>query len=246
MISVSHVSKRFGEQVVLRDVSLDIGEGEKVAFIGQSGIGKSVLMKLIVGLLQPDEGRIEIGGEDISRFHKKDWNRVLTRFGVVFQGAALFDSLTVRENVGIRLIEERKVSAAEIENRVSAALASVGLNPAEVLNKYPSELSGGMQKRVGIARAIVHKPDVVFYDEPTTGLDPVNSEKIDQLIQTLAGEKGRTSVIITHDLYTVKKIASKVAMLHDGNIHFLGSPDALFASTDPVIVDFLRRTHFYA
>jgi phospholipid/cholesterol/gamma-HCH transport system ATP-binding protein len=161
---------------------------------------------------------------------------------VVFQGAALFDSLTVLENVGIRLFEERKLKASKIREMAAEAVKQVGLDPDSVLQKYPSELSGGMQKRVGIARAVVHSPKVVFYDEPTTGLDPVNSSLIDDLMELLSQQEGRTSIIITHDMYTVKTIATKVAFLHDRHLHFLGTPEEMFASSDVEIRKFLDRS----
>ncbi|MEY3444493.1 MAG: hypothetical protein RLZZ519_2774, partial [Bacteroidota bacterium] len=180
-------------------------------------------------------------GQNVTEFRPKDWTPILRDFGVVFQGAALFDSLNVLENVGIRMIEERSAKPAEIKERVAESLKQVGLEPNEVLTKYPSELSGGMQKRVGIARAIVNKPKYIFYDEPTTGLDPVNSGRIDELMNTLAQEKGRTSIIITHDMYTVKTIATQVAMIHDRRLHFHGTPKEFLDSQDSEIQRFLAR-----
>lgn len=242
MIELHSISKSFGEQEILRDISLKVVEGDKLAVIGQSGIGKSVMMKLMTGLLKPSNGKVLIDEVDVTAFTPRQWNPLLRDFGVVFQGAALFDSLTILENVGIRLYEERNLQKEVILQQVSDALRSVGLKPEEVLSKYPSEISGGMQKRAGIARAIVHRPKYVFYDEPTTGLDPINSERIDALMQELSSEKGRTSIIITHDMHTVKEIASKVAMIHDKHLHFFGTPKELYASNDPVVRAFLQRT----
>ncbi len=242
MIELKSVSKSFGNQVVLKDISFKIQDGERLCIIGQSGCGKSVLLKLITGLLPVDSGQILIDGRDITHFGAKDWNKLLLDFGVVFQGAALFDSLSVYENVGIRMIEERELKAAAIRERVAESLGMVGLNAGEIMQKFPAALSGGMQKRVGIARAIVNKPRYIFYDEPTTGLDPVNSGRIDELMQTLATEQGRTSIIITHDMYTVKTIATQVAFIHDRTLHFHGTPEQLSTSQDPEIQKFLARS----
>ncbi|MEM0996026.1 MAG: ATP-binding cassette domain-containing protein [Bacteroidota bacterium] len=241
MIELRGVWKGFGRQQILEDISFSVGEGERVCIIGQSGSGKSVTMKIMTGLLKADRGEVWINGENVTRFRNRDWTRVLPQFGVVFQGAALFDSLTVLENVGIRLIEERTHNIADIRQKAAQALEQVGLSPDTVLEKYPAELSGGMQKRVGIARAIVHSPKVVFYDEPTTGLDPVNSSRIDDLMTQLSQQPGRTSVIITHDMYTVKTIATRVAFIHNRRLHFWGTPENMFQSSDPEIQAFLAR-----
>jgi phospholipid/cholesterol/gamma-HCH transport system ATP-binding protein len=242
MIELRSVWKSFQDQSVLEDITFKIADGEKLCIIGQSGSGKSVLLKIITGLLQADRGEIWIDGSDVTKFRPKDWNKLLLDFGVVFQSAALFDSLSVYENVGIRMIEERLLKPMQIAERVEESLALVGLDPSEVTKKYPSELSGGMQKRVGIARAIVNRPKYIFYDEPTTGLDPVNSGRIDDLMQALAQEQGRTSIIITHDMHTVRNIATSVAFIHDHKLHFHGTPAELSASTDPEIKKFLSRS----
>lgn len=242
MIELRNVWKGFSGQSILEDLSFTVSDGEKVCIIGKSGGGKSVSLKLMTGLLEPDRGEVWIDGENTGRFRAKDWARVLTDFGVVFQGAALFSSLSVFENVGIRLLEERTHTRAQIRELAAAALESVGLNPGAVLDKFPAELSGGMQKRVGVARAIIHEPRYLFYDEPTTGLDPVSSGMIDELMDSLSHKPGRTSIIITHDMYTVKTIASKVIFIHDRKLHFNGTPEALFASSDPVIQAFLSRS----
>ncbi len=242
MIELQGVWKGFGKQQILEDISFKVEVGDRLCIIGQSGSGKSVTMKIMTGILKADQGSLIIDGVDATNFRPKDWTKVLVNFGVVFQGAALFDSLSVLENVGLRLFEERKFSREKITELARKSIAQVGLDPDTVLAKYPSELSGGMQKRVGVARAIVHKPDYVFYDEPTTGLDPVNSGLIDDLMHTLSLEEGRTSIIITHDMYTVKTIATKVAYIHNRRLHFMGTPDELFASQDPDVKAFLSRS----
>lgn len=242
MIELRGVWKGFGKQQILEDISFTINDGEKLCIIGQSGSGKSVTMKIITGILKADRGTVTVNGEDITKFRQKDWNRVLQHVGVVFQGAALFDSLSVLENVGIRLFEERKLKREAIRELAAKALQEVGLKPNEVLDKYPAELSGGMQKRVGIARAIIHRPKYLFYDEPTTGLDPVNSGLIDDLMHSLAQDPERTSVIITHDMFTVKTIATKVAFIHNKRLHFFGSSEEMFATQDPVVRAFLERS----
>lgn len=242
MIELRGIWKGFGGQSILEDISMTIEEGERVCIIGKSGSGKSVSMKIMTGLLKADRGEVWIDGENASKFRNKDWTRILPHFGVVFQGAALFDSLSVLENVGIRLYEERKLKHDKIREMAAEAVKQVGLDPDSVLKKFPSELSGGMQKRVAVARAIVHSPKVVFYDEPTTGLDPVNSGLIDDLMELLSRQAGRTSIIITHDMYTVKTIATKVAFIHDRRLHFLGTQEEMFASEDVEIRRFLDRS----
>lgn len=198
-------------------------------------------MKIMTGLLSADAGTVLLQGTDMTRATRQKWNARMASIGVVFQGSALFDSLTVLENVGIRMFEQRNRSAAEIRDLVIQALESVGLD-SQVLGKYPSELSGGMQKRVAIARAIIHTPALLFFDEPTSGLDPVTSDRIDDLIRSVSEQKGRTSVIITHDMVTVKRMATHVAFIHAGKLHFEGTPEALFHSSDPDIQHFLSRT----
>ncbi|HHG83635.1 MAG TPA: ATP-binding cassette domain-containing protein [Bacteroidetes bacterium] len=242
MIELRGVWKGFGSQQILEDISMQVDDGEKLCIIGQSGSGKSVTMKIMTGLLKADRGEVWVEGENVTHFQNRDWNRITPNFGVVFQGAALFDSLTVLENIGIRMFEDRKVDHKKIHALAAEALEQVGLDPEVNLGKFPSELSGGMQKRVGIARAIVHKPKVVFYDEPTTGLDPVNSGRIDGLMDLLSREPGRTSIIITHDMFTVKTIATKVAFIHNKRMHFWGTPEEMFASNDMEIRKFLARS----
>lgn len=241
MIEIQNVSKKFGDTHILRDVSLVIPEGERLCIVGKSGAGKSVLTKLILGLLTLDTGDIFIENRSILDFDKKDWQEILTSFGVVFQGAALFDSLTVLENVGIRLFETHQISHQEIEERVIDALQKVHLS-SSILNKYPSELSGGMRKRVGISRAIIHQPKYLIFDEPTTGLDPISAEAIDELIDELAQTHGRTSIIITHDMHTVKNIATMVTMIHNQRLLFSGSKLDFLNAQKNEIKTFLARS----
>lgn len=240
MISLQQVSKQFSGKVVLDNLSLDIQDESRLCIVGGSGVGKSVLAKLILGLIPIDTGKILIDGESIQSFSKQDWERILDQFGVVFQGAALFDSLTVRENVGIKLYERGLMPLEEIRQRVIDSLKRVRLGE-DILDKYPSELSGGMRKRVGISRAIIHRPRYLFYDEPTTGLDPVSAGAIDDLMLDLAQEPGRTSLIITHDLETVRKIATEVAMLAGGGVSFQGTAEMFFRSESPEVQAFLAR-----
>ena len=240
MIEVSDLHKSFGSQPVLRGIDLSITKGEKVCIVGGSGSGKSVLLKLIFGLLPPDQGTVRIDGRNVWGFSLSQWHQFYEEVGVVFQSAALFDSLTVRENVGIRLIESRQYSEVEIDNQVEEALIQVGLDDS-ILAKLPAQLSGGMKKRVGIARAIIHQPDYLVYDEPTTGLDPINSTIIDTLIETLSQDEQRTSLIVTHDLKTVKRVADSVAMLYEGKIFFYGNTKAFFQSELGPIQAFLAR-----
>lgn len=241
MIQLHDVHKAFGAQQILRGVSLAIPDGEQLFIVGGSGTGKSVLTKVVLGLEQPDAGHVEIDERDTRQFSQRDWHAVLAQFGVVFQGAALFDSLDVLENVGIRLYETHRLPAADIRARVIEALVQVNLS-ADILHKYPAELSGGMRKRVGIARAIIEEPRYLVYDEPTTGLDPASSEVIDGLIESLAQRRpGRTSLVITHDMRSVRRLATRVVMLHQAEVYFDGPAAAFFASEDEVIARFLAR-----
>lgn len=217
-----------------------IPTGSRLCVVGSSGAGKSVLSRLIMGLEKPDSGEIYIDEEAISSLNQKDWRRILDEFGVVFQGAALFDSLNVLENVGLKLFENREGTRSQIRDRVVEALAQVNLS-AEILPKYPGQLSGGMRKRVGIARAIIHDPVYIVYDEPTTGLDPISADTIDALIESLAKKPGRTSIIITHDMATVKNIATQVAMIYRHQLLFEGTPAQFMASEDPSVRAFLAR-----
>ncbi|HAX47855.1 MAG TPA: ABC transporter ATP-binding protein [Ignavibacteria bacterium] len=242
MIEIKDLKKSFGNKEVLRGVNLNIEEGKTNVIIGASGCGKSVLLKHIVGLLKPDEGHIYIDGEDITAMNEKQIYAIRKKFGFLFQSAALFDSMTVGENVGIALRENTLTPAPEINNIVSQKLRMVDLPGTE--NLMPSELSGGMRKRVGLARALATDPQYILYDEPTTGLDPITSETIDELMDSVARSKDPkvTSIIVTHDIFTVYEIGDRVAMMFEGKVHFNGTPDELRATSDPIVRQFLERT----
>lgn len=253
MITVHEIEKSFDEKQVLRGVSFEIEQGETLAIIGKSGSGKSVLLKLIVGLLEPDSGYVEIEGKRVDRMSRAELFEVRQRIGYVFQGAALFDSMTVYENLTLGLWEHGERDRDYLEDEVKKRLRNVGLLPSEenreefekawriLAEKKPAELSGGMRKRVGVARALIGSPDYVFYDEPTTGLDPVTSKQIDDLVCDLATELDVTSVVITHDIFSVWNVADRVLMLHEGAVHFNGSTDDLRTSRDRVIREFIER-----
>lgn len=243
MIEIKNLHKKFESKDVLQGVNLDIHDGEALAIIGGSGSGKSVLLKHIVGLLEPDEGTVNVNGKIISELPPKELYEVRRKFGYLFQGAALFDSLTVEENVSLPVVEnDFGFSVDKIKDLVAEKLELVGLPGIEKLK--PSELSGGMRKRVGLARALVTNPDYLLYDEPTTGLDPVMSDAIDDLIKELNEKLNVTSIIITHDMFSVKRIADRVAMVYKGKIYFHGTPEELKNSDDEIIKNFLSRTGF--
>jgi phospholipid/cholesterol/gamma-HCH transport system ATP-binding protein len=236
-IRVTGLAKSFGEQKTLQGVDLDIYHGETLVLIGPSGEGKSVLLKHIIGLLNPDEGKVELEGTDLSHMKERELLKMRRRMGYLFQNSALFDSLTVAQNVAFPLIEAGIRDQAEIDKRVQEALELVELG--EHKDKMPVNLSGGMRKRVGIARAIIGRPDCVLYDEPTAGLDPIVTDVIDLMISRLQKRFQVTSIVITHDMGSVFKIADRVAMLKNGVIYFIGTPDALKQSTDPEIQNFI-------
>ena len=241
MIEISNLYKRFGDNNVLNGVNLHIDKGETIAIIGKSGCGKSVLIKHIVGLLYPDSGYVNVEGQIISELSIKELYEVRKKFGFLFQGAALFDSMTVEENVSLSLVESNNgYTKSQIKKIVDEKLELVDL--PGIGNIKPSELSGGMKKRVGLARALVTNPSYILYDEPTTGLDPIMSDSIDNLIRDLSHKLKVTSVVVTHDMYSVKNVADKVAMMYEGKIYFTGKPGELLESKDEVIVDFIKRT----
>ncbi len=241
MIEIKQLFKNFGSKKVLQGVNLNIEKGETLVIIGRSGCGKSVLIKHIVGLLQPDSGYVKVEGKNVSELAAKELYELRKNFGFLFQGAALFDSMTVEENVSLPLVESKNGFAKnKILEIVEDKLALVGLEG--ILNLKPSELSGGMKKRVALARALVTDPSYILYDEPTTGLDPIMSDSIDSLIKDLADKLNVTSVVVTHDMYSVKNVADRVAMMNEGIIYFTGKPEELLNSTDKVIQDFIRRT----
>jgi len=241
MIEIKNLHKSFGDNKVLRGVNLNINTGETLVIIGRSGCGKSVLIKHIVGLLYPDDGYVKVEGRKVDELTMKELYELRTKFGFLFQGSALFDSMTVEENISLPLVESKiKYSIAEMDKMVSEKLEMVGMSGVQKLK--PAELSGGMKKRVGLARALITDPDYIFYDEPTTGLDPIMSDSIDDLIKELTGKLNSTSVAVTHDMYSVKNIADRVAMMHEGKIHFSGTPSELLSSKDPIIKEFIQRT----
>ncbi len=241
MIEIKGVAKSFQENRVLRGVDLTIETGETIAIIGRSGCGKSVLLKIIVGLIAADEGTVNIDGQLIGELSESELYKLRRRFGFLFQGAALFDSMTVEENIALPIVEnEYDWSDEFLKKKIAEKLELVGLEGIEKLK--PSELSGGMKKRVGLARALITEPDFILYDEPTTGLDPISSDNIDDVIKTLSGKLNATSIVVTHDMFTVKNVVDKVAMLHEGKIYFEGDPEDLLSSNDKIIKEFIKRT----
>jgi phospholipid/cholesterol/gamma-HCH transport system ATP-binding protein len=238
MIEVRGLNKSFNSHQILQDVSFQIEPGESVVIIGRSGGGKSVLLKHIIGLLQPDQGDVLIEGENIVGMGERDLLRVRHKFGMLFQGAALFDSLTVEENVGFALRRDQKLSEGEIRRKVAEVLAMVELPGTEA--KRPSELSGGMRKRVGLARAIIYQPRIVLYDEPTTGLDPIVSDSIDKLILRVRDRLESTTVVVTHDMRSARRIGQRIIMLHEKRVYATGTGEEIFNSPDPVIRRFIE------
>lgn len=237
MIETRNLKKSFDTNVVLDGVSFSIEKGESVVIIGRSGSGKSVLLKLLIGLLRPDAGDVLVAGENICAMDERRLMQVRKRFGMVFQRAALFDSLTVAENIAFAFRHDRTISREEIERRVAEVLEMVDL--PGIQNKKPAELSGGMSKRVGLARAIVYRPEIVLYDEPTTGLDPIVADSINQLILRVRDRLNVTSVVVTHDMRSARCLAQRILMLHDKRIYATGTPDEFFAATDPVVRQFI-------
>lgn len=237
MIEVRDLHKSFGTHRVLNGVSLRIETGESVAIIGRSGGGKSILLKHLIGLLMPDSGQVLIDGQNIAGLNERELLRVRRKFGMLFQSAALFDSMTVAENVGFLLHREGNLTANEIAKRIDETLEMVELPGTQ--NKKPSELSGGMRKRVGLARAIVYRPEIVLYDEPTTGLDPIVSDSIDRLILRVCERLKVTSVVVTHDMRSTRRVGQRILMLHEGRIYAAGTPDEIFQSQDPTVHRFV-------
>ncbi|MDQ7071592.1 MAG: ATP-binding cassette domain-containing protein [Rhodobacterales bacterium] len=237
MITLTDVHKAFGSNKVLQGVNLHIARGESMVIIGGSGTGKSVALKSVLGLIKPDSGKIEVDGQDIDRAER---DAFLARFGMLFQGGALFDSLPVWQNVAFRLMRgSLKRPNSEAREIAIEKLRRVGLKP-EVADLFPSELSGGMQKRVGLARAIAAEPEIIFFDEPTTGLDPIMAGVINELIREIVVEMGATAMTITHDMTSVRAIADKVAMLHDGVIKWTGPVADMDDSGDPYLDQFIH------
>ena len=245
-ISLENISCVFGRQKVLWNVSLDIAAGETVAFVGESGCGKSVTMKVMMRLLNPTSGNVRWFGDSLSSMTDNQMRQQRLRLGYLFQGAALFDSLTIYENVAFGPRQAGETDEEKIEHNVVSRLEEVGLT-RDIVSKRPSEISGGMQKRVGLARALALSPDVMFYDEPTTGLDPVNSRRIDELIDSVRRSRGVTGIIVTHDLRTVQRVADRVVMLYprsklndtDSQIIFDGTLEELTENSDPRVQEYI-------
>ena len=238
MIAIKGLRKRLGAKQVLDGVDLEIRTGETVVVVGPSGTGKSVLLKHVLGLMRPDEGSVEVDGEEIVGRREHELNRIREKFGMLFQGAALFDSMTVGENVGLGLREHTDLSDAEIARRVSERLEWVGLKRVEDMK--PSSLSGGMRKRVGLARAIAMDPEFMLYDEPTTGLDPIMADVIDQLIRQMQQRLHVTSIVVTHDLQSAFKVSDRFAMLNEGKIVFEGTADEVRRTSHPQVRQFIE------
>lgn len=237
MILIRDLSKTFEGHQVLKDLNLEVEKGETLVIMGRSGCGKSVLLKLIIGLLEPDEGNIWVDSKDLTSLAEREMDEVRKRFGMVFQSSALFDSLTVGQNVGFSLSRQTKMSREQIVQVVAEKLRLVGLHGIE--DVMPADLSGGMKKRVSLARAISMDPEVILYDEPTTGLDPVMAEEINHLITEMHDTLKVTSLVVTHDMNSAFSVATRIAMLHDGRIIAVGAPEEFRRSTEPVVRQFL-------
>jgi phospholipid/cholesterol/gamma-HCH transport system ATP-binding protein len=238
MIRLIDVYKAFGPKRVLEGFSLDVVEGETMVIIGYSGTGKSVAIKHIVGLLEPDSGQVIVDDLEVPKLSRRELYQLRARIGYVFQFAALFDSFTIGENVAMGLRKQQELSDAEIDTRVKEALDLVDLPNVE--NRFPAELSGGMRKRVGIARAIALRPKYLLYDEPTTGLDPVTSAVIDQLMVRMRDRLGVTSIVITHDMRSAYTVGTRIAMLYQGRIRAVGTVDEIQHSKDPIVRQFVE------
>ncbi len=241
MIELNGLHKAFGKQVVLDQVDFEVREGETVALLGPSGTGKSVLLKHIIGLIKQDSGTVIVDGTDVSKLKRNELSELRSRIGYVFQNGALFDSMNVFENVRLGITDEAKYSDLDYcRERITECIRLVNL-PPDTVQKYPAQLSGGMRKRVGIARAIAGAPKYLLYDEPTSGLDPVNADIIDSLVQRLDHELGVTSVMVTHDVRGAFRVADRLALLSEGMIVMQGTPKEFLASTDSKVKEFLER-----
>ncbi len=237
-IVIDSVSKRLGAKQVLRGVSLEVAPGESVVIIGRSGTGKSVLLKHVVGLMRPDEGAARVNGVDVAALGDKDLLELRKQMGMLFQGGALFDSLTVGENVGLPLREHTGMNDTQVDLVVREKLHLVGLDGVESMR--PSNLSGGMKKRAALARALSLNPKIMLYDEPTTGLDPITADLINRLIRRLQERLGISSITVTHDMRSAYHIADRIAMLHEGRIHAIGTPAQIQATVDPAVRQFIE------
>jgi len=238
MIEIINLCKSFGDHKVLDNLNLTINTGETTVVIGRSGCGKSVLLKHIIGVMRPDYGQIFIDGKDITRLNTKQLKETRMKFGMLFQGSALFDSLSVWENVGFNMLEHTTKTKSDVMDRVRECLNLVGLKGVEDVK--PAELSGGMRKRVGLARAICMKPEIILYDEPTTGVDPIMGDAVNNLILSLHDKLKVTSIAVTHDMTSAYKIADKIAMLYEGKIITVGTPEEIKNTGDPVVKQFIN------
>lgn len=238
MIEIQKISKKFNNNLVLNQLSLEVATGQTCVIIGRSGCGKSVLLKHIVGLLVPDSGRVLVEGRDVASLKELELVALRSRISMVFQGGALFDSMDVNDNVGFSLLEHTQLSAKVIKGRAEEALSLVGLGG--IGNLMPSELSGGMKKRVALARAICIRPEIILYDEPTTGVDPITADSINNLIRSLHDKLKVTSLVVTHDMRSAYHIADKIAMMYKGKIIVEGTPAQIQSATDPVVHQFIN------
>jgi phospholipid/cholesterol/gamma-HCH transport system ATP-binding protein len=236
-VQVESLSKSFGNQTVLKGINLEVAEGETLSVLGRSGTGKSVLLKLIIGLYKPDSGAIRVNGEEVTKLPLKELNEVRKKVGFLFQQAALYDSLTIEENVAFPLRRHSKMSDDERSKRVRQLLASVGME--QDAHKLPAELSGGMQRRVGLARALALQPEILLFDEPTAGLDPITAAEIDDLILRLQKERTITSVVVTHDIHSARAVSDRLALMRDGQVLIEGAFEDLQKSRDPFVMQFL-------
>jgi phospholipid/cholesterol/gamma-HCH transport system ATP-binding protein len=237
-IEIKNLHKSFGSKHILKGFSLTVEEGETLSIIGHSGAGKSVTLKTILGLIRPDQGEVWVDGKNVHALEREELYELRRQVGYVFQFAALFDSMTIRENVAMGLRRIKTMTEGEIQHRVSACLYLVNLAGAE--DRNPSELSGGMQKRAGLARAIATQPKYLLYDEPTTGLDPVTTTTIDELINRMSEELSVTGIIVTHDMTSAFRISDRIAMLHEGSIRMVGTPEEIQSSDDPIVKGFVE------
>jgi phospholipid/cholesterol/gamma-HCH transport system ATP-binding protein len=238
-LKISNLVKNFGSKKVLIDINLEVKKGESLVILGGSGSGKSVLIKTIATLIQPTSGSIKIDNQEITNLSTKNSDKLMEKFGFLFQGGALFDSLPIWQNVAFRLIHQQKMSKKEAKRIALEKLGSVGLG-ARVADLYPSELSGGMQKRASLARAIAANPEIIFFDEPTTGLDPIMADVINDLIIKNSKELGATTITITHDMHSARKIADKIAMLYEGKIIWFGDVKDIDSSENPYLEQFIN------
>ncbi len=238
MIRIINLHKSFNSKYVLKGIDLEINKGEIMVIIGPSGVGKTVLIKHLIGLLKPDKGEIYIDGNEITQLKEEELRKLVKKIGMVFQGGALLDSLTVAENISFGLERHTDMSPEEIQEIVAKSLEKVGLPGIE--NLMPHELSGGMKKRVSLARAIAYNPEIILYDEPSTGIDPIRADAINELIIKMKEELKVTSIIITHDIWSAFKVGDRLAMLYDGKIIKVGTPEEIKNSTDPIIQQFIH------